>query len=168
MVIDNCFSGNVSSPKYLVISSLKSPILYFEVSIIISALSLTSLNFFLSNAIPVITLPPPDNGWPLLFSLNLFTRTSSVASKNNISYLNCSFSKSLKLWNRSLKNTPPLISITNATLSIFPSLCLHASANFVINVGGRLSTQKYPISSKLLVASDLPAPDNPVTIINLM
>ena len=72
------------------------------------------------------------------------------------------------LSNKSSKNIPPLISITNAILSILPSLWTQASANLGINFGGKLSTQKYPKSSKLLVASVFPAPESPVTITNLI
>ena len=44
----------------------------------------------------------------------------------------------------------------------------HNSANFVSKAGGRLSIQKYPISSITFIACDFPAPDIPVTITNFI
>ena len=53
----------------------------------------------------------------------------------------------------------------NATLSIPEFGLSQSSTNFGIRLGGRLSTQKKPISSKNLSTVLFPAPDIPVTII---
>src|SRR5579859_5435680 len=57
----------------------------------------------------------------------------------------------------------PRMSRTSATLRKF-RLFEQSSANFGMRLGGRLSTQKYPRSSRHLAAWLLPAPDNPVTM----
>src|SRR5262245_33696267 len=55
-------------------------------------------------------------------------------------------------------------STTMATLSISPRMDNRASVG--INVVGRLSTQKYPRSSRARMAWDFPDPDSPVRMMN--
>ena len=66
-------------------------------------------------------------------------------------------------------NASPLrTSIPSATLFSSESGVVSISPNFVTSAMGRLSTQKYPISSNIFNAVDFPAPDIPVTITNLI
>ena len=120
--------------------------------------------FSRSFAIPVSTRPEPLSGCCLLVSLYRFTSTESFASRNRISYL-IPFSS---ICSRSFSNPeiscPLRTSTPNATFFIevseFSIICTNPG-NIAI---GRLSTQKYPISSSILSAVDFPAPDIPVTI----
>ena len=66
------------------------------------------------------------------------------------------------------KKRPPRMSETKAALLAFPSEWAQSSANFGMRAGGKLSTQKYPRSSKHRMASLLPAPDNPVMMTSCM
>ena len=52
-----------------------------------------------------------------------------------------------------------------ATFSFLPSSFIE-EANIGISFTGRLSTQKYPISSIAWITVDFPAPESPVTIIS--
>jgi hypothetical protein len=60
-----------------------------------------------------------------------------------------------------VKNAPPRTSETTAARSTFEPSCVNSSTSDRIISGGRLSTQKYPASSKTAMAVDLPAPENP-------
>src|SRR5438034_6094123 len=64
-------------------------------------------------------------------------------------------------WDSSLKKTPPRTSATIASRD-GPPAPPPSSAILPIRVGGRLSTTKYPRSSRHFAASDRPAPDRPV------
>src|SRR6266508_1477302 len=64
-------------------------------------------------------------------------------------------------WDSSLKKTPPRTSATMARRD-GPPAPPPSSAIFPISAGGRLSTTKYPRSSRHFAASERPAPDRPV------
>ena len=64
--------------------------------------------------------------------------------------------------------SPFRTSIPRATLCIFAVLSNVSFANLSNRATGRLSTQKYPISSNVFNALLFPAPDIPVTITNLI
>src|SRR5437879_33541 len=64
-------------------------------------------------------------------------------------------------WDSSLKKTPPRTSATIARRD-GPPAPPPSSAILPISAGGRLSTTKYPRSSRHFAASDRPAPDRPV------
>ena len=66
------------------------------------------------------------------------------------------------------KFCPLRMSTPSAALLISVPGTLNSSAIFGINGTGRLSTQKYPISSSILSAVLFPAPDIPVTITHLI
>src|SRR5699024_12219268 len=75
---------------------------------------------------------------------------SFVASKNKIcSSIQSSFAISSNDACNSSKKSRPLKSITKATFCILLFVSFNNSKNFGISVGGKLSTQKYPKSSKL-------------------
>src|SRR6266516_584153 len=69
--------------------------------------------------------------------------------------------RSSQPWYRSLKKDTPRTSATIASRD-GPPAPPPSSAILPIRVGGRLSTTKYPRSSRHLAASDRPAPDRPV------
>ena len=63
---------------------------------------------------------------------------------------------------RRSKCSPPRASETTAARATFDPSCMNRSTSDAIISGGRLSTQKYPSSSKTAIAVDFPAPEKPV------
>ena len=62
--------------------------------------------------------------------------------------------------------SPILISATSATFSEAEGRSIQSLAKLGISAGGMLSEQKKPISSSVLNALDLPAPERPVIIVS--
>ena len=124
--------------------------------------------FSRSFAIPVSTRPEPLNGCWRLVSLYRLISTSSCASRKRISYSISLTSISSRTSFSPPKSCPPLISIPSAIFFTSSSGSLNISTKRGRSGIGRLSTQKYPISSNILSAVDFPAPDIPVTITKRM
>ena len=95
---------------------------------------------------------------------NRFTRSPSEASRYRIRYGMPRSRRCSRPVDSSPKNTPPRTSTTMAT-RLGPPRPEASSAIFSISAGGRLSTTKYPRSSRHLAASERPAPDSPVMMV---
>ena len=120
----------------------------------------------------------PNNGCFLLVSLNRVTITSSVQSINKRAHsspapLTLQIAVSI-----SEKGAPSLQSRRIAYFIFFDSIetedsPVNSPVNFFIisslkgisREAGRLSTQKYPVSSRARKALDLPEPESPLSII---
>lgn len=134
------------------------------VSIMISLISFIGFNISFSIFIDELNPSSLYKGCFLLVSLYLFISISSLASrkiiKGFIPFLLISFIISGKFISKSFS----LISRVIATLFTFEIPFLKISTNFSIKFNGRLSIQKYPISSRNSEALVLPAPEIPVMI----
>ena len=135
-----------------------------DVSMIRSASPFSDSIISRSLRMPSITRSPGASGWRRRVASNRRTRSSSDASRNTIRHGIDRSRRSSSARDSSAKNTPPRTSTTIATRR-GPPAAVASSAIFPMSAGGRLSTTKYPRSSKLFAASDRPAPDRPVMMV---
>ena len=150
--------------KSLVMRLLNWWMLRFEVSIISLACILKSESVARSFRIPSEMVSFSARGCWRRVSLKRLISISSLDSKKSI-FMSWPFSLSpLKISGYSFKKVLSRTSITIATLVIAPDETSHSSINFGRRIGGKLSMQKKPRSSKARIAVLLPEPDSPVMI----